>query len=708
MRTILNCVFSNRYKLRLLMKKFALLPVVAALPLSAFASEQHQEIERIAVTATRAEVPVSTVPATISVISSEQIQSQLAFTQDISKIIGNLIPAFSPSREKMSNAGEKLRGRDPLYMIDGVPQSNPLRSGGRAGRTIDPAMIERIEVIHGSNAIQGMGASGGIINIITKSAGDTQHFISAGMTKGMGSDTTGYNASLLVSRGDRDDGIIAGVSVKNNGMYRDGNGDLVGVDTTQGDTMDSQSYDLFVKLAYSIDQEQSLKLMVNHYNIQGNGDYGMVTGDVAQEIPATSEKADHPGEAPRNKITTASADYKHTNLLSGQLSFQLFYQKFAALYGATDSGTFQDPAYGEDLYDQSQNRSTKFGSRLTWFKSNLANSKLDLITGIDYLSDETYQELAITNRIWVPKTTFDNWAPFVQLRYKGIEDFTFSYGARYEYGKLNVDDFTTLYSANSSQVEGGNPSFNELMHNLGAVWQTTDKLRLFASFSEGFNMPDVGRVLRGINVPNQSVNEFLNLQPVISDNTEIGFEWVDDNWQIRTSYFQSKSDLGSRLALNDDGIYLVNREKTEISGIEADAQWFITDATTIGMAYANTKGRYDSNDNGQLDSDLDGTNIAPERLNVYWQQIWSDAINSRFQINHLADRTFDSSANFEGYTTLDVAFNYATHSWGNFAFGIDNLTDKQFISYYGQTTANPVRYFAGRGRSVNLNWNYSF
>src|SRR3546814_4349645 len=70
----------------------------------------------------------------------------------------------------MSSFGESLRGRQPLYMVDGVPQSTPLRDGSRDAHTVDPAMIERIEVIHCANALQGLGASGGIINIITKRA----------------------------------------------------------------------------------------------------------------------------------------------------------------------------------------------------------------------------------------------------------------------------------------------------------------------------------------------------------------------------------------------------------------------------------------------------------------------------------------------------------------------------------------------------------
>lgn len=90
-------------------------------PLAAAANSQT-DIERITVSTTRSTAPVSTVPATINVISAEDIAKQLAHTQDISQILGNLLPSFSPSRQKMTGSGETLRGREPLYMIDGVPR----------------------------------------------------------------------------------------------------------------------------------------------------------------------------------------------------------------------------------------------------------------------------------------------------------------------------------------------------------------------------------------------------------------------------------------------------------------------------------------------------------------------------------------------------------------------------------------------------------
>ena len=678
-------------------------------PIAALAN-QAQDIERITVSTTRSTAPVSTVPATISVITSEDIAEQLAHTQDLSQILGNLLPSFSPSRQKMTSAGETLRGREPLYMIDGVPQSNPLRNGSRDGNTIDPAMIERIEVISGANAIQGMGASGGIINIITKSAGDFNHQMSAGFstpTDG-GSDSQSYKASYLFSQQLDDISFIGGVSARSTGMYRDGNGDFIGLDGTQGDTQDSTSLDLFLKVKYQLDNEQSIQAMLNHYKIEGNGDFVAINGDPTTGLATSAEKGDIEGDAPRNRVTTFTLDYNHTNIAGGNLAVQLFTQDFAAMYGGGTFGTFQDPEFGENLYDQSQNKSQKFGSRVTYNKDNLLSSQFDIATGIDLLSDETYQELAQTGRHWVPKTKFNNIAPFAQLRYDGLEDWTFNAGVRYEYGKLKVDDFTTLASYNSSFVEGGEPSFNELLENLGVVYQVTDDLRFYASYSEGFSMADVGRVLRGINQAGLSVESFLNLEPVISDNRELGFEYASDSFNIKASYFKSDSDLGSRLQADADGIYSVKRERTEISGFEANAQYYLTNSTTFGASYADTEGQYDGDGDNKVESDLGGSNISPTRLNLYWQQQWPASLSSRLQVNKVFDRDFNTGEEFDGYTTVDLSVQYQSAEYGAFSLGIDNLLDKYYITYYGQTNPSATRYFAGTGRTVNLTWNYAF
>src|SRR5690606_1156602 len=85
---------------------------------------------------------------------------------------------------------------------DGIPQSTPLMNGARDIRTLDPAIIQKVEEIKGATSIYGNGSGGGIINFITKTPVSDKAF--AGMTT-IGSrsnlahseNTIGYRVSQL-------------------------------------------------------------------------------------------------------------------------------------------------------------------------------------------------------------------------------------------------------------------------------------------------------------------------------------------------------------------------------------------------------------------------------------------------------------------------------------------------------------------------------
>ncbi|CAB0150705.1 Ferric aerobactin receptor [Pseudidiomarina piscicola] len=670
--------------------------------------------ERIKITATRTEQTTASIPATVTVIDGDELRQQLASADSLSDVLGKLVPAFSPSRQKLTSSGETLRGRQPLYLIDGVPQSNPLRNGSRAAYTIDPLMIERVEIIHGASAIQGMGASGGLINIITKSAEQgASHQLNAGISTPTSDSDEGlsYRSGYLFRGASGDVSAVAGVQLRKTGMYVDGNGELIGVDSVQGDTMDSNSYDVFAKLGYQLDDEQRIELMLNHFNMDGNGDYSATPGDREAGLPAISIPEPGAGDPPRNKVTTATLTYQNAKVLGASLNWQLFSQDFSALYGGGTYGTFQDPAYGDTIFDQSRNDSKKYGSRLTLNWTDVAATPVDVSAGVDYLRDTTYQELAQTGRKWVPETSFNNWAPFAQIRYRN-NGLTLSGGLRYEYGQLKVNDFTTLASYGSTFVTGGEPSFNELLPNMGVVYELTQDWRVFASYSEGFSMPDVGRVLRGISEPGLSVASFLDLQPVIADNQEIGIEYRGTLMNLSVSYFTSDSDLGARLQADDEGFYSVQRERTEIDGVELSANYAYSSNTNFGVNYAKTNGEYDSDGDQRVEAELDGRNIAPERANLYWEQQWGALVSSRVQYNMLFDRDIYTGAeainNFSGYQTLDAQVTIETMDYGEFAVGVENLLDEFYFTYYAQTVGPDSRNFAGRGRTLSLNWNYSF
>jgi iron complex outermembrane receptor protein len=696
--------------------------LLGAFALPAFAADEARTLDRVVVSASTSRVPDSetALPNTITVIDQEQLQQQLAVTQDISQVLSNLVPSFAPSRQKLTNSGETLRGRKPLYLVDGVPQTTPLRDGGRDGHTIDPALIERIEVIHGANALQGLGASGGIINIITKraprEAGARFHEVAASASTALPdeSDGTGYRASYLFGTRQGSFDFVGGGSYAREGLYYDGDGDALAINAVQGDLMDSRSHDLFAKAGWNIDGEQSnqrrLQLTVNRYQLQGDNDYVVVPGDAANDIPATSERGTPEGEGPRNRTTSVALDYSDKSLAGGSFQAQLYWIDFTALYGGSDWEDFWGDGRDPHWFDQSQNVSEKAGGKFTWSRGDFFDQRLRLTLGLDLAHDRTYQELVVSGLNWVPETTYRSWSPFVQAEWWLSDTLMLTGGLRHERGKLEVDDYTTLPVYGSQRVEGGSPDTSETLPNLGLVWHATSDLKAYASYTEGYTVADIGRVLRAIDEPGLRVDDLVDLSPVVADNREIGIDYDDGRWLAHLAAYWSDSDLGSRLAFDPvTRTYNVARERTEIRGVEGSVAFRFSDAGRIGLGYAATRGRYDSDGDDRVDSDLPGVNVSPDRVTAFWTQAWTAGFDTRLQASHAYDREFDSSEDdFDGYTTVDLLGRYRLPV-GTLNVGIENLFGEQYTTYYSQTT--PPRddtYTAGRGRVLTVGWSHRF
>ena len=450
----------------------------------------------------------------------------------------------------------------------------------------------------------------------------------------------------------------------------------------------------------------------NRYQLQGNNDYVVVEGDAVSGIPASSERGDPEGEGPRNRTTSVVLDYTDKSLAGGYLQAQVYWVDFAALYGDSDWGDFWGDGRDPDWHDQSQNLSEKTGGKFSWSRGDLFGLRLRATLGLDLARDTTSQELIRAGLDWVPETTYESWSPFVQAEWWLTDTLMLTGGLRHERGKLQVDDYTTIpaNAGGSRFVEGGSPTTSETLPNIGLVWEATDALKLYASYSEGYTVADIGRVLRAINQPDQRVDSLVDLSPVVADNREIGLDYGDDRWLAHLAAYWSDSDLGSRLAFDPaTATYNVARERTEIRGIEGNLAFRFSEAARIGLGYATTHARYDSDGDGHVDSDLPGINVSPDRVTAFWTQAWTPGFDTRLQAGRAFDRDFDSSDNdFDGYTTVDL-LGRVRLPLGTLSIGIENLLGEQYIAYNSQTT--PPRddtYTAGRGRVLTLGWSHRF
>jgi len=693
----------------------SILALAMATSAAAQSAKGPNEISEVVVTAARTTLPASALPMTVDVVDSETLSQQVAISGSIVDAMSTLSPSFSPTRQKLSGSGETLRGRSPLFAINGIPQSTPIRDGSRDGFTIDPFFIDHVELIYGSNALQGIGATGGVVNQVT--VGPPKEDGLSGRVLAQVSGDTGFHgdgmgwktAGLAGYRAGAFDATL-GMAYETRGAFYDGLGRRVGVDTTQGEIQDSTSTSIFGRFGWQIDESLRVDVIANRFELKGDGDYVPLAGDRAKNRPASSVRGKVEGRPAANRVETLSLAVTDDDLWGGDLTGQLFYNRSRDTFGGDRSATFQDPSIAPagTLFDQSSNESEKLGARMSYEREIPFVPGLTGTLGLDTMKDETAQTLIATNRVWVPPTEFRSVAPFVQGNLALFGDRVhLAGGARYESVTLKVGDYTTLASYGSRAVSGGEPSFDATLVNGGIVVRPMESLRLYASYAEGYTVPDVGRILRAVNRPGVDVDNFLDISPVVSDNQEIGAEWKQGPIEATAAYFWSKSKLGQLLVLNPaTGVYDVQRQRVEIEGLELN----VTARTpvpgvSLSAGYAKLKGRADSNGDGSVDIDLDGANISPDRINVAltYQQ---GPLSARLQSQSYLERSYegaDPRNSFQGYTLLDASVRYEA-GFGNVFFSVQNLMDEYYLSY-ASDTGNPtdnLRYFAGRGRVFTL------
>lgn len=136
------------------------------------ASEKMLELDEMVVTATRTQKKIFEAPASVDVVTREEIEAQniMAIDGALDSVSGfndrredgivGLVPVFS------------LRGipgqNRTLVMLDGITLNEP-RTGGAYFDGLAPGDVERIEVAKGPfSSLYGGYAMGGVINVITK------------------------------------------------------------------------------------------------------------------------------------------------------------------------------------------------------------------------------------------------------------------------------------------------------------------------------------------------------------------------------------------------------------------------------------------------------------------------------------------------------------------------------------------------------------
>ena len=713
----------------------------------------------IVVTATRSAKSISDIAGTVYRIERSEIEKQANAGKSTAEILGLLVPSLTPNTGTTSNYGMTMRGRVVQYMIDGIPQTGS-RDGSRQLNSILPSMIDRIEVVSGATSIYGSGATGGIINIITKKGGDEALSFETklGLTSGNNfkGDALAYEASQNVSfNQDRIKGNL-GIGYAKRGEIQDSRGDRIGPEVAQTDRQDTQTLDVNGQLTWDISDQQHLTVGAQYYNDEQDSDYGPDYGQGLAVLfrGATPSLKALKGlqleDQPRTKRWSTHAQYNHNDVLGQSLTLEAYYRKEQARWFPTAVVLLHPQLTGgrAPVVMQSNTDINIWGSRLALQKDfKVAERALGLSYGLDFENEKNGQEgqMYDTNsfiasnglnhkptKIYAmgPDVQIAKLGAFVQANYAVTDRINIQAGVRNErinsdvsdstpYPESIVADLSPSYLAKS--LKGGEVKHNATLFNLGGVYHLSDTQQIFANFSQGFSIPDVQRMLR--DVPASFVVTSNNIDPLKVNNYELGWRLqAQKGLNLGLTGFYNDSDKSVKFnAAPNFNIEVIDTDE-RIYGLEANVKYAISDMWNMGGTIAYTRGQF-KNILGDW-QELDATRVAPLKGTLFSEWQFADDINLRVQtlaiggtdkaakdyVNPLNDPSNRKPAEIKGFAIMDVITS-AKAGPGRLGFGVYNVWNTDYKSVFSQAVAptyGAISSLAAQGRTYGLSYSLKY
>lgn len=712
-------------------------------------AEQHttgkpQNVIDVFVTATRTEEEVDNVARSVTVITREEIEKQSNLTTNVQDILGQTVPGFGPPTQSFRNAIQTLRGRSVQILVDGVPIStNQNTAFNQELRSIAPSAIERIEVVRGSSAVFGEGATGGIINIITRQPEDEKTSFTMGTRVNSRGNFAGesfgtYN-ELGVSTVDGSVDLTLNLSLETFGYAFDAEGDRI--PNFNNAQENGRTINLFSKIGVNLTDEQRIQLSVNHFDDRQEVEF--ISDPSLNDFPAGTRKAEALGIEkpefigfngdPRRVNTVVDMNYTHDNLWGSQVALQGFYRNNFGLIGLP----FDNRDFGGDpsFVVTNEQKSERWGGRLQ-IDTSFSDS-VSLLWGADYSKENLSQPDSFfdvdifdqsSGRVYeligkgftTSPYQVENLGLFTQLSWDMSDRFLLSGGVRYENISASIDDYTVsgLGFEPDRDIQGGSVNAGDIALNLGLVYRVTDELSVFANYAQGFGVPDLGRIFRSPPEGFTSVNEDLIFtQPQKIDNYELGIRGNWRNVEFSVAGFYSYSDSGVTFNVVEVGNGFtrveVARAPRRIYGVEATVDWQPSPTWQLGGLVSWNEGEDSLGDDGKFVA-LSTRDIQPIKFSAYVEHETLPGWRNRLQALLVGNRNrgFDADRDrqpIDGYFTVDYISSIKAGS-GEIQIGIQNLFNNQYFPLRSQIPAgfSNVENRAAPGRTISIGYRVKF
>ena len=606
-----------------------------------------------------------------------------------------------------------MRGRKPVFLIDGAPITSTLNDTARELNLIDPDSIARIEVIPGSSALYGNSAGAGFINYVTKTGerGPLHMRTEVGGEMSL-SEIKSDGVSPYARQGFS--GTTGALDFRLTGMYRrindyyDADGNVIPPQVGSA-IQNSTVKSVMGKLGYSFGR-QRVEGSINYYDQEADIEWAVRNGNIALGVPASAVPAvPQPGQVPeQHKGLIGNLVYSNPSILATSTSFR------AQGYYVETESWFQYalnrfPLFPEAPSGQSGNFTKKTGARFDFNTPLRAMLPMDgtILWGLDLMKDDTKIPLVDGRQFGIPQV-MNSVAGFVQLQLNLFENLKLSAGVRHEKSDLEVSDYLSVFTR--ARITGGTLKFSTTPKNAGAVYSLTKAIDLYAGFSQGFDIQQTSQNFRAWPV---DINLAQTKPPAnVIDSYEVGMRFTANHLKATLGFYQLESSNGLSYVFNaaapNEPRPVVAPDK--VTGVEATLGYSGIDNWNFGATYARSRGHADTDNNGSLETPLQNRRVPPPSLTAHAEYEFAPGSFVRVQALHSGSRNaFPNTVpgrfhegKVNSYYTIDVAARLNLARNMELGVGIRNLFNKDYYTNYSEGFNTNDNYLKAPGRTLNV------
>ena len=556
--------------------------LTCALPATA---QQPIVLDEIVITAAGFEQSIKDAPASISVITAEELQKgNFTSLTDALKEVQGVVTTGTANEQDIYIRG--LPGQYTLILVDGKRQSTrDARTNGNAGYEqsfIPPiAAIERIEIVRGPmSSLYGSDAMGGVINVITKPVADvwTGSVTTEVVVQGEDGFENSRQNSFYVS-GPLIDNVL-GLQVWGRKFDQDAS-------AITGGPSGSDDYDLGARLSWRVDDQNDLLFEAGRTRITSENYGGLGYND---------NDRDHWSLTHKGRYDTLDTEVS----LSQEIGERTSFSRTAA--GGPFIQELRAPEVRNTVLDAKANRQFSWlGQHNLTFGGQFLRIKITDQNPGAGLPGPNPDE-----RPPPPVGAFkaNEWSLYAEDEWRLRDEFALTLGLRYT----------------DHELYGGH-----ITPRIYGVWNATPSLTVKGGVSTGYRTPEIRSIVPnyaytsgGATCASTSSCAVIlgnpDLRPEETLNFEVSTLYEGEGFTVGATAFHTKFDdkLVQRDLLDDNGdsvlwlegpqywggdgqlhyrriIENVNIDKAIISGLELTGDWSINPTLTARASYTYTK-----------------------------------------------------------------------------------------------------------------------